>query len=203
MEPLITVERVTGGPLNVNTYILGREDKNECLLVDPGAEYVRVKRVVGDRIVRGVLLTHGHYDHILYVNEWLAEGAALYAHKEDVPMLLDPALNLSLYYDQSLTVREPDVPLADNERITPIGLDIKVMHTPGHTPGSVSFLCGDRLFSGDTLFHCGFGRTDLPGGSGTQISRSLQRLLRMDPSLRVYPGHGEETEIGKELRYYR
>lgn len=203
MGKKVSYIRVTGGPIQVNTYILKAEDEPECILIDPGAEFVKVERALQGLTVSAVCLTHGHYDHILYANEWLAKGAKLYVHEEDVPMIEDPRLNLSAVYNQEIALRKPDAALTEGSIIETAGLKLEVLHTPGHTPGSICFLCGDLLFSGDTLFHCGYGRTDLPGGNDYQLQNSLYRLLRMDPGYTVLPGHGEETQIGRELRYYR
>ncbi len=192
-----------GGPLGVNTYVAGTEGGRDCVVVDPGAEEIRVRRAVAGRRVSAVLLTHGHFDHILHAAPWLEPGVRLYVHRLDAPMLSDEALNLSRGITGGVTLRRPDVLLEDGDEVREAGLTFRVLHTPGHTPGSVCYLCGDVLLAGDTLFYRSYGRTDLPGGDPAAMWASLRRLFTLDPGVRVYPGHGVATDIGSEQRLYR
>ena len=189
---------VSGGPLEVNTYVVYRPEEPECLLIDPGAEPEQVRRAVGSRKVSAVLLTHAHFDHILYASHWLKDGVRLYLHEADLPMLSDPHLNMSVLIGHSLTLRKPDVLLHEGDVVSEAGLSLQVLHTPGHTRGSVCFLNENVLFSGDTLFYASRGRTDLPGGDEKEMRASLKRLLQMPSEWLVLPGHGSKTSIGIE-----
>lgn len=199
----LSVHTVTGGPLDVNTYVVGAEGGSSCIVIDPGAEFQRVKAAVGDRRVEAVLLTHAHFDHMLYAAPWIDTGAKLYVHSLDAPALQDEALNLCSMIRVSLALPSADRLLADGDVIELAGVTMRVLHTPGHTPGSVCYLSGHTLFSGDTMFYQSYGRVDLPGGSARQMFDSLKRLGDLEESTLVYPGHGMKTKIAWERGMYR
>ena len=142
--------------------------------------------------MEAILLTHGHFDHVGAVKELAAETQCqVYICTEELSM--PPMLTAGqLYYTNTYT---------EGSRITLAGLDITVLHTPGHTPGSVCLLTGNTLFSGDTLFAGSCGRTDLPGGSWSDILKSLRRLAALEGNYWVYPGHAESTTLAQEKRY--
>ena len=194
----LRIRTVTGGPLDVNTYVVYQEGRKDCALIDPGAEIPDVRAAVGDRRVAAVLLTHGHFDHMLYASHFLDGGARLFVNEEDVPMLSSSMLNLSGMIGQKIRLPHPDVLLRDGETVETAGIEFLVLHTPGHTKGSVCLLTGQNLFSGDTLFYAGCGRTDLPGGDPEAMERSLQRLLLLRGDIAVYPGHGPATRLAWE-----
>lgn len=131
----LDIKTVTGGPLDVNTYVVGADGSNQCVLIDPGAEYAAVCGAVCGRQVTAVLLTHAHFDHMLYARPWLKDGVKLYVHKLDAAALADPSLNLSGVIGAQLTLPEADVLLEDGDKIEEAGLCFEVLHTPGHTPG--------------------------------------------------------------------
>ena len=189
---------VIGGPLDVNTYVVYGDDPGICVLIDPGAEPELVSRAVGERTVSAVLLTHGHFDHMLYASPWLEKGARLYIHMEDAPMLNSSRLNLSGIVGQALKLPAPDGFLEDGQILKLNGCEFRIIHTPGHTAGSVSLLCGGVLFSGDTMFYHSYGRTDFPGGSDEAMLHSLSVLKQLDPQTDVCPGHGPATRIDWE-----
>jgi glyoxylase-like metal-dependent hydrolase (beta-lactamase superfamily II) len=110
----------------------------------------------------------------------------------------DPELNLSSDLLETMTFPEADHLIREGDRLSLAGLDIEVLHTPGHTPGSVCFRIGDDLFSGDTLFRLGYGRVDFPGGNAADMAASLKRLKALPGQVRVYPGHGGPTTIARE-----
>ena len=197
MEKL-DIRTVAGGPLGVNTYVVGAAGGDECLLIDPGAEVYRVEKAVESRKVTAVLLTHAHFDHMLYAKPWLDQGARLYVHADDAAALADPSLNLSTMVNCRLALPQADVLLAEGDVVTETGAELQVLHTPGHTPGGVCYLCGKDLFSGDTLFYKDCGRTDLAGGDGRMLRNSLSRLMTLDEQIVVYPGHGMKTKIAWE-----
>lgn len=196
----LDIRTVTGGPLEVNTYVVGVPGGDGCLLIDPGAEEARVREAVAGRRVEAVLLTHGHFDHMLHAQPFLDEGARLYVHQLDAPALRSPALNLSGVINTQLVLPQADVLLGEGDTVEEAGVRFTVLHTPGHTPGGVCYACGNALFSGDTLFYRSYGRIDLPGGDGEQMAGSLGRLMRLPPETDVYPGHGMKTRIAWERR---
>lgn len=199
----LDIRTVVGGPLEVNTYVVGLGGAQECVLIDPGAEFASVEGAACSRKVTAVLLTHAHFDHMLYARPWLERGAKLYLHELDVPALSEPELNMSGVIGARLTLPAPDVILQEGDVVREAGLELTVLHTPGHTPGSVCYQSGQTLFSGDTLFYRSYGRVDLPGGSNIQMALSLKRLMAMDGGTIAYPGHGMKTKIAWERGQYQ
>lgn len=181
------------GSYQTNTYILYNEGAKPCLIVDPGYEADVILRYVNqlNLEVEAILLTHGHFDHVGAVRQIAAEtGCKVYLHAADLsmpPMMTAGALYYTDTYDEGACLD-----LA--------GLTVHVIHTPGHTPGSVCLLTEDVMFSGDTLFAGSCGRTDLPGGDWATITRSLNRLSGMQTNYRVLPGHGPATTLDEEKR---
>ena len=198
----LDIRTVTGGPLEVNTYVVGPGGGQECLLIDPGAEFASVEGAVCGRTVKAVLLTHAHFDHMLYARPWLERGAKLYVHELDAPALSDPELNVSGVIGAKLTLPQADVLLREGDVVREAGLELTVLHTPGHTPGGVCYQAGDVLFSGDTMFYGSYGRVDLPGGNNMQMAMSLKRLLALPKETVAYPGHGMKTKIAWERGQY-
>ena len=194
----LDIKIVTGGPLGVNTYVVGVEGGGSCLVIDPGAEAEKVAKAVGNRRAQAVLLTHGHFDHMLYAKHWLDQGAKLYVHELDAQALRSPSLNLSQVVNTQLVLPQADVLLEDGDVVREAGVELTVLHTPGHTPGGVCYLSGKTLFSGDTLFYGSYGRLDLPGGDVQEMIASLSRLMQLDGETVAYPGHGMKTKIAWE-----
>ena len=195
---MMEIRTVSGGPLEVNTYVAGPEGGNSCVLIDPGAEEASVQDAVGARRVTAVLLTHAHFDHMLHAKPWLERGAKLYVHRLDAPALCDAKLNLSWMIGETLLLPKADVLLEEGSVVSEAGLSLRVLHTPGHTPGGVCYAADDVLFCGDTMFYRSYGRVDLPGGDMAQIMASLTRLKELSPETIVYPGHGMKTKIAWE-----
>lgn len=199
----LSIQVAVGGPVDVNTYIVGPKGGAQCVLIDPGAEEAKIAAAIGSREVTAVLLTHGHFDHICSAMRWADAGAKLYIHEADAPALTDPSVNLgSMANMPDLVLREADVLVHEGDIVREAGLDLKVLHTPGHTPGCVCYQCGSVLFSGDTLFYRSYGRIDLPGGNGRQMYDSLMRLMQLDGEITAYPGHGSRTKIAWERGNY-
>lgn len=194
----LDIRTVTGGPLDVNTYVVGCAGGESCVIIDPGAEAERVAAAVGARRVDAVLLTHAHFDHMLHAQPWLEQGARLYVHEQDAQALRSPALNLSQVINTTLVLPQADVTLHDGDIVREAGLELNVLHTPGHTPGSVCYQSGGTLFSGDTLFYRSYGRTDLPGGDEQEMFASLAKLMLLPADTVAYPGHGMKTKIAWE-----
>lgn len=194
----LDIKTVVGGPLEVNTYVVGTDGGDECVLVDPGAEFASVEGAVCGRNVTAVLLTHGHFDHMLYAKPWLDRGAKLYIHEQDAAALGDPSLNLSGVIGATLILPAADELIKEGSLFTEAGITFNVLHTPGHTPGGVCYQCGNVLFCGDTLFYHSYGRIDLPGGDSGAMAASLTRLMLLPGDTIVYPGHGMKTKIAWE-----
>lgn len=185
-----------------NCYVLHRRDSDAALLIDPGLQHEDALRVVDGHgwSCERVLLTHGHGDHVNGVPAVkAATGCSVAMHSLDTEQLV------SVRYMPGIPRDLPDIvvdePLVDGQVIDFHDVGITVLHTPGHTRGSVCFVADSGVVSGDTLFHRGIGRSDLPGGSWDDLVASLQtRVYALEPSLVVYPGHGESTTIGEEMR---
>jgi glyoxylase-like metal-dependent hydrolase (beta-lactamase superfamily II) len=201
----LEVGGVVVGLFQENCWIIGSRRRGEGCVIDPGDEpdeILALARDLGVSITR-IVASHAHLDHIMAVRPLVATtGAPFLLHEAD----LDIARALPASARQWLGRDEPPPPApdgfpADGDDLEVAGVTLKVLHTPGHTPGSVSLYAPEAglLFSGDTLFHESIGRTDLPGGDGPQIARSIaERLYVLPDETRVLPGHMQETTIGHE-----
>ena len=239
------IEELTVGPVQTRCYILGTENGQECIVIDPGDEAERIRKAAGDRKIAAILLTHGHFDHIGAVQELLnsefcdrcdqktkgssdscsmaavtqikdldscstmqnselsaaarkedlstadsSKGPRIIIHELDAPMLSDPALNASMgLMGRQITAPEATDLVREGDELEIAGLKIKVLHTPGHTPGSVCYEIEEELFTGDTVFDFGWGRTDLPGGNESDMAASLRRIMPMVRSMPMHAGH--------------
>ena len=190
------------GPLDNNTYVLACTVTREAAVVDAGFEPEAVIEVVRRQglEVRLLLNTHAHYDHVAGMREVQeAVGGDYWLHPADRPLLDRLSEQGAAFGFPPARAPETVRDLADGQRIPIGGESVEVLHTPGHSPGGVCFLSGDSLWAGDTLFAGSIGRTDLPGGSFAQLERSIHtRLFRLGDGVRVYPGHGPATTIGRE-----
>lgn len=193
----------TTGQMDVNTYIIKQPDNNECFIIDPGGEneslisYLTEKKL----IITHILLTHGHFDHIEAVRTLKERyGASIYIHTNDSAMLSDPTKNLSSYLNQSIVQPDADHYLTDESEIQIGKMVVNIIYTPGHSKGSVCYLCENILFSGDTLFKGSIGRSDFPDSDFNELQNSLKKLLLLNPSFLVYPGHGEFTTLEVEMK---
>ena len=185
-----------------NTYLVNKG--NEVFVIDPGAHFKEIKTIIDENnyILKGVLLTHGHFDHIFSLNDMIQEyNPEIYIHKDERDFLFSASLNLSSMINKQFKINSKDKinVIEDGFKITLGRDDIIVIHTPGHTRGSVCYLYKKYLFSGDTLFKGTVGRTDLPTGNKVTLERSLQKLIsKCKDNTVVYPGHGDITTILNE-----
>lgn len=191
------IYKLTIGSLQENAYILS--DEHSAAVIDPGAEYEKIKAAMGDKPCVAVLLTHAHYDHIGAAARFQKEGAKIYLHRDDVKLLSGHG-NLSALFGETLDSFVPDVILEGGETLDICGEKIKVISTPGHTEGSVCYIAGDTVFSGDTLFYMSVGRTDFPSGSSLKLHDSIKnKLFKLPSEYKILPGHGESTVLGFEI----
>ena len=202
----VNIQAVSCGIIQENAYIVSRDGRDDCVVIDPGDDFAKLRKALGNRPVGAILLTHGHFDHILAAGPLSqATGAPVYIHEADAEMLNDSTLNG--YADlMGGFAQGPEVTaLPLGEAIQASGLDFAVLHTPGHSKGSVCLYLKDEgvLFSGDTLFEAGYGRVDLYGGDMMAMLNSLKSLFDLPGDTRVCPGHGGETTIARERARYR
>lgn len=189
MDEKLHVQALKVGLLGTQCYVIWRENEPECVVIDPGDEPERIRAACGGRRIAAMMLTHGHFDHIGGVSALAEAGTEIVIHRLDAPLLRDPVGNVSGMVGRRITAPEATRLVEEGDTVTAAGMAFRVMHTPGHTPGSVCYEAGACLFSGDTLFHAGYGRTDLPGGDEAAMAASLRRLAPMRATHVLYPGH--------------
>ncbi len=201
------IKTFVAGPVQANNYLVYDEASKEALLIDCSDYVAEIVDFVREHSlnVKYILLTHGHFDHVLGVNEMKkALNAKVYVHEGDMEQVLhtrEIMMMFGLPFD-GVVNPEIDGSLANAGMMTFSGEEIKIIETPGHTPGCVCYMIGDIIFSGDTLFKGSLGRTDLPGGDFRAITHSLKEVLfKLNDNVKVYPGHGDPTTIGYEKKF--
>ena len=192
------------GVFESNTYILS--DGRECVVIDCGVSAREIMDVVEKNglHVKYIILTHGHFDHIYHVQNLKEKtGAQLCLHEDELDLYQNPMMNgARMFGARDIVTPQPDILLKDGQKLQAGSLSLEIIHTPGHSPGSICILTGNMLFSGDTLFAMSIGRTDFPGGSHKAMEESLHnKLFKLDDSIEVYPGHGPKTTIGFEKEH--
>jgi hydroxyacylglutathione hydrolase len=197
------VETITVGPLQVNCYLLGDPSSKEAVLIDPGDEAGRILRAVtgGGWKIREVLVTHAHFDHVLAAREVIAAlGVPFRVPAGEWDKLRTAAATALIWTGQRFSEPpEPDGGLSEGEAVGVGRYAFRVLATPGHSPDSVSLVGEGLAFTGDVLFAGSVGRTDLPGGDWDTLMKSIrEKLLPLDETTVVYPGHGPATTLGRE-----
>lgn len=209
------LKAILNGMFDSNCYVLG--DGGEAAVIDPGADVEDIAKVVDEHSLKlkYIILTHAHIDHISNVDNLReALGGKTVVHEEDAPLLGDRMLNGSALFGHGQSFGMADIMVKDGDVLELGGAKLRVIHTPGHTPGSICIMLTDGegegtgssegkgsgegescIFTGDTLFRLSIGRTDLGAGDHRKIIESLRRLMKLEGSLKVYPGHGPVTTI--------
>lgn len=192
------------GPCMTNCYIVSG-DKNHCIVIDPASD----GDIIYNEITKNgleltaIFLTHGHFDHI-YAIPYLINtfpDAKVYVHKDEEKYLKNTSLNLSPMFGENFVYTGKINCISDGDILSECGLEFNVIHTPGHTEGSVCYITDDSIFSGDTLFASTVGRTDFPLGSFPTLLKSLKKIKQLKKDYNIYPGHNAATTLNIEKKY--
>ncbi len=199
------LKQMAVGPIMANCYILGCEETKEAAVIDPGDESDRILMALAEEklTVKYLINTHGHFDHV-GANRKMKEvtGAPLLIHAEDAPMLSHLSQAAAGFGLRSENSPEPDRTVDDGDTVTFGKVTLKVLHTPGHSPGGISLFTDDKVFVGDLLFSGSIGRTDLPGGDFETLVASVRnKIFPLGDEVTIYSGHGPETSVGREKKF--
>jgi len=199
-EADIFLRRFTVGMMETNCYLVADPVTKDACLIDPGADALGIDNFIrkSEFSLRFIINTHGHGDHIGANNHF---KVPIYIHRLDKDLLRDPDKNMSRIFFFTITSPEASKLLEDGDKIKLGRLQLEVIHTPGHTPGSISIRLDGVIFTGDTLFQGGVGRTDFSYGDEAMLFKSIKdKLLIFNDDTVIYPGHGESSTIGDEKR---
>ena len=200
------IKKLPLGPIEANTYIVFDEVSKDAVLIETSGDAEVIKKeldALGANL-KYVLLTHGHFDHVFGVNDLrkLYPHAKVFIHKEDEVLTQNIALQCAHFGIAGIEKPKIDEYIDENTKINLGENEIRVIHTPGHSKGSLCYLIGKDLFSGDTLFYEEIGRCDLFGGSFSEIEKSIRnKIFTLDKDIVVHPGHGNDTTVEHEVKY--
>ena len=196
----MNVAKIKTGIVETNTYFLSN-DNNDCIVIDPGDDIPGIMNYLTDNNLRPlyVLLTHAHFDHCNAARALQMNGAKIYMHKKDYPLVKSDD-NLAPKFGVLFNKFTPDGFVKDNQHLNIADSDILVLHTPGHTAGSCCYLIDNFMFSGDTLMYLTCGRTDFPSGNKKAMNQSLSRLMNLQGNYVVFPGHNAATNLDFERK---
>ena len=193
------IQTVVTGYMGENAYVAS--DGKTAAVIDPGADAGAIEAAMQGLDCVAVLLTHAHFDHIGAAAYFKRKGAKIYMHSDDEKLLTGGG-HLARQFGETLDEFVPDVFVSDGDELEIGEMKFKVLHTPGHTDGSVCYITGNTIFSGDTLFRMSVGRTDFPSGNSQKLHESiLKKLFVLNDNYEVLPGHGEKTRLGFEKKY--
>ena len=199
------LETLVVGPLAVNCYILGDESTREGIVIDPGGDPRKIIDTIKAAQLRVVAIvnTHAHFDHVGALNEVRDfTRAPFMLHADEAPILAGAQMSAAMFGMSIAQPKPADRLLRDGDAVSAGSVTLRVLHTPGHTPGGICLLEDKRVFVGDTLFQGSIGRTDFPGGDyGTLMGSIRDKLLPLPDETRVYAGHGTATTLGEEKRF--
>jgi len=201
---MIKIKKIVSGVLAENCYVVYDSESLQAVIIDPGEDGGKVIfELVKDKLKPEMIInTHGHYDHVLSDDQIRSEfKIPLAIHKHELEVLANSFKGASKLFVFPDTIRVPEIALEDNQEVKLTFTTFRVMHTPGHTKGSICLLFNDFLITGDTLFAGTIGRTDLTSGNYEDILNSLDKIKGLNPSLVIYPGHGSKTTLANELRH--
>lgn len=199
------IVQIATGVMQANCFLVFEDTSKQAFIIDPGAQIEKITAHIehyGIEEVTYILLTHGHFDHIGALCDLKEQtGAKVCIHERDADMLSSNETNLAASAYTSVKLCEPDVLLKDGDVIDAAGMKVKVLHTPGHSGGSVCYLVDNVMFSGDTLFYRYCGRTDFPGSDAKEYYHSLNVILKsLEQDYIVYSGHGIKTKLFDEFK---
>lgn len=198
--------RLTVGPISTNCYIIMEESKKRALIVDPGGDADRIMNKIKELqvSVEAILLTHGHFDHMLAADTLREKyQVKVYLGQDDSELIKNPMENVSGMFGKPMSTHA-DVLLRDGQVLELAGFEIKVLATPGHTKGGVCYYIEKEsvAFSGDTIFQASVGRSDFPTGSGASLSKSIrEKIFTLPEDTQLFPGHGDSTVVSYEKKY--